>query len=328
MSDISKLTRRDFLLRGLKAAAAIAATGLIAKKFKNTAGPMRETGVEPPMELPNFSVAGISGKMAIVTGADRVKTVRRALDSIGGIGQFIGRGDRVVLKVNAGFATPPILSATTHPDLVAEVVRLCITAGAAAVTVTDNSINDPASCFELSGIAPAARGAGAAVVLPNADLFRPITLSGGTLIRDWPFLALPLAGATRLIGIAPVKGHHRAGASMIMKNWYGLLGGRRNIFHQNIHDTVKELALLVKPTLAILDGTTTMMTNGPTGGSLSDLKPTHTMIVSTDQVAADAFGATLLGLRVDDLPYITKASVEGAGTANYELLNPVKVEAS
>ena len=39
-------------------------------------------------------------------------------------------GDRVILKVNAAFATPPILSATTHPDLVGEVVRLCIAAGA------------------------------------------------------------------------------------------------------------------------------------------------------------------------------------------------------
>jgi uncharacterized protein (DUF362 family) len=265
--------------------------------------------------------------MAIATGANRVKTVRRALDSVGGIGKFIRHGDRVVLKVNAGFAMPPMLSATTHPDLVAEVVRLCLAAGATAVIVTDNSINDPASCFELSGIARAARTAGAAVVLPHAHLFKPITLYGGTLIRDWPFLAVPLAGATRLIGIAPVKDHYRAGASMIMKNWYGLLGGRRNIFHQNINDVVKELALLVKPTLVILDGTTTMMTNGPTGGSLSDLKPTNTMIVGTDQVAADAVGATLLGKRADDLPYITKASVAGAGTANYELLNPVRAKA-
>ena len=327
MSDSGKSTRRDFLLRGVKAAAAIAVTGFIAQKFKDTAGPGRETSAGQPTELPDFSAAGMSGKMAIATGANRVKTVRRALDSVGGIGKFIRHGDRVVLKVNAGFAMPPMLSATTHPDLVAEIVRLCLAAGAAAVIVTDNSINDPVSCFELSGIARAARTAGAAVVLPDANLFKPITLYGGTLIRDWPFLAAPLAGATRLIGIAPVKDHYRAGASMIMKNWYGLLGGRRNIFHQNINDVVKELALLVKPTLVILDGTTTMMTNGPTGGSLSDLKPTNTMIVGTDQVAADAFGATLLGKRADDLPYITKASVAGAGTANYELLNPVRVKA-
>ena len=327
MSDPKKTTRRDFLLRGVKAAAAIAAAGYLARQFRDKAGPPAGPEAESMVGLPDFSIPERSGKMAIVTGADRAKTVRRALNALGGMEKFVSRGDRVVLKVNAGFATPPMLSATTHPDLVAEVVRLCIAAGAAAVMVTDNPINDPVSSFELSGIARAARTAGAAVVLPHASLFRPVTLSEGTLIRDWPFFSLPLEGATRLIGLAPVKGHNRAGASMILKNWYGLLGGRRNVFHQNINDIVKELALLVKPTLVILDGTTTMMTNGPTGGSLSDLKPTHTMIVGTDPVAADAFGATLLGMTADDLPYITKAAAAGAGTANYELLNPVRVEA-
>ena len=84
----------------------------------------------------------------------------------------------------------------------------------------------------------------------------------------------------------------------------------------------------MKPTLVILDGTTAMMTNGPTGGSLSDLKPTNTMIAGTDPVAADAFGATLLDMSADDLPYIAKAAAAGAGTAKYELLNPMRVEAS
>jgi uncharacterized protein (DUF362 family) len=111
---------------------------------------------------------------------------------------------------------------------------------------------------------------------------------------------------------------------MTMKNWYGLLGGRRNIFHQDIHNTIKELAMMVTPTLVILDGTTTMMTNGPTGGSLSDLKGTNTMIVSTDQVAADAFGATLLGKTLTQLPYISKAESSGVGTADYKSLNPVR----
>jgi uncharacterized protein (DUF362 family) len=128
--------------------------------------------------------------------------------------------------------------------------------------------------------------------------------------------------------MAPVKDHHRSGASMTMKNWYGLLGGRRNIFHQDINTIITELAMMVKPTLVILDGTTAMMTNGPTGGSLSDLKQTNTMIVSTDQVAADAFGATLLGKTVADLPYIHKAEAAGLGTSDYEALSPVRVNVS
>jgi uncharacterized protein (DUF362 family) len=127
--------------------------------------------------------------------------------------------------------------------------------------------------------------------------------------------------------MAPVKDHHRSGASLSMKNWYGLLGGRRNIFHQDIHTLIQELALMVSPTLVILDGTTSMMTNGPTGGSLSDLKRTDTMIVSTDQVAADAFAAKLLNKTADDLPYIAKAAAAGAGTADYGSLRPVMVQA-
>ncbi len=112
---------------------------------------------------------------------------------------------------------------------------------------------------------------------------------------------------------------------MILKNWYGLLGGRRNIFHQDIHTVIQELATMIRPTLVILDGTTTMMRHGPTGGSLDDLAATHTMIVSTDPVAADAFGATLLGKTAGDLPFIGLAAAAGAGTADYESLRPVRL---
>ena len=76
--------------------------------------------------------------MAIVTGQNRSAMLRRGLEALGGIERFIKPGDRVMLKVNAAFATPAILSATTNPELAAELVRLCRAAGAAAVIVTDN----------------------------------------------------------------------------------------------------------------------------------------------------------------------------------------------
>ncbi len=320
----SGMDRREFLSRCVKAAAAVGATGAAAWLLRDAHGPAaverRET-----VSLADFSVPALTGRMAIVTGADRAKTVAAGIQALGGIGEFIKPGDRVVLKVNAAFASPPSLSATANPQLVAEVARLCIAAGAEKVTVTDNPINDSASCFTLSGIAAAAGGAGAKVALPRDEDFSPATVPGGRLIADWPILYKPLAGATRLIGIAPVKHHERSGASMTMKNWYGLLGGRRNIFHQDIHGIIKELAMLVSPTLVILDGTTTMMRNGPTGGSLDDLAATNTMIVSTDQVAADAFGATLLGKTADDLPYINLAAVAGRGTVDHESLKPVRL---
>ncbi len=258
--------------------------------------------------------------MCIARGSDRIKTLNLGLKALGGIETFIKKGDGVLLKVNAAFASPPSLSATTHPVIVAEVANLCLKAGASKVIVTDNPINDPASCFALTGIEEAARSVGSQLILPGDNLFKAITVPNAKLIKDWQILYEPLKGVNKVIGIAPVKDHHRSGASMSMKNWYGLLGGRRNIFHQDIHNIIKELAMMITPSLVILDGTFTMMTNGPTGGSLSDLKPTNTMIISTDQVAADAFGATLLDKPLSALPHIAKAEAAGAGTSDYASL--------
>ncbi len=317
--------RRDFLLRLLKGGISIGAACSLSYWLYDATGPGVARDEKDLVTLPDFSLPNLKGKMSIVRGGDRTETIRRAFDTMGGIETFITEGDRVLLKVNAAFATPPILSATTNPELVAEVVRLCRQAGASSVVVTDNPINDPASCFALTGIGEAAKSAGAKVLVPQESFFQPTTVSTGVLIQNWPILWEPFHKINKVIGMAPVKDHHRSGASLTMKNWYGLLGGRRNIFHQDINTIITELAVMVKPTLVILDGTTAMMTNGPTGGSLSDLKQTNTMIISTDQVAADAFGATLLGKTVAELPFIAKAEAAGLGTADYESLNPIRL---
>jgi uncharacterized protein (DUF362 family) len=325
-TDKDAIDRREFLARGLKAGASVAAACALGYWLYDKTGLAPSRDKSETVVLPDFSVAHGGPKMAIVTGTDRVKTVNRALAALGGIEAFVKPNDRVLLKVNAAFASPPALSATTNPQLVTELARLCYKAGAASVVVTDNPINDPRSCFTLTGIEAAARSGGAKLVLPQESTFRPTTVAAGALISDWPLLHEPFRGITKVIGLAPVKNHHRSGASMTMKNWYGLLGGRRNMLHQDIHNTIKELAMMVRPTLVILDGTRTMMTNGPTGGSLDDLKDTRTMIVSTDQVAADAFGATLLGKTAAELLFIAKAAAAGVGTADYESLKPIRME--
>ncbi|MFH2043689.1 MAG: DUF362 domain-containing protein [Pseudomonadota bacterium] len=315
-------SRREFIIRSSKAGLLILSSGITGYLFYNNQDSVSSVKAESMTGLPDFSIKEKAGKIAIAKGANRVKTINLALKALGGIETFIKKGDRVLLKVNAAFASPPILSATTNPELLKEIIRLCYAAGAASVVITDNPINDPVSCFSLTGIENAAKSKGAKIILPDKSFFAPLSIEGGKLIKDWPVLYKPLMNADKVIGIAPLKDHHRSGASMTLKNWYGLLGGRRNIFHQDINNIIKELAIMVKPTLVILDGTTTMMSNGPTGGSLSDLKQTNTMIAGTDQVAVDAYGATLLGKRVEELAYIEKAHTAGVGNMNYRMLNP------
>jgi len=317
--------RRKFLTRAGKAGISIAAAGTVASLLYDSKGPKPGVDAESLVTFPeHFSVPSIAGKtMSIVQGPDRAKTVNKAIELLGGIERFVKPGETVAIKPNVAFASPPMLGATAHPELVAAVVELCRKAGAKQVIVTDNPINDPASCFTLSGIGKAASKAGARVVFPRDYLFKHTSLKDGKLIRNWPIFYGPFEKVDKLIGITPVKHHERAGASMSMKNWYGLLGGRRNIFHQDINTIIAELAMMVKPTLVILDGTEVMMTNGPTGGSLSDLKRANTLIASCDMVAADAYGCSLLNLKVSDLPYLAKAQIAGAGITDYESLKPI-----
>jgi len=324
-SNDKNLGRRQFLSRAGKAGISIAAAGSVSLLLYDAKGPPRHVvKTEEFVTLPDFSVPHVAGQtLSIVRGPDRKQTVTKAIELLGGIERFVKKGETVAIKPNVAFARPPMLGATAHPELVAAVVELCRKAGAKLVYVTDNPIDASASCFTLSGIRKAASEAGASVILPKAHHFKPTTLADGKLIKNWPIFFGPFANIDKLIGISPIKHHERAGASMSMKNWYGLLGGRRNIFHQDINTIIAELAMMVKPTLVILDGTEVMMTNGPTGGSVSDLKRTNTLIASCDMVAADSYGCTLLDLKPKDLPYLAKAQAAGAGTTNYEALKPI-----
>lgn len=323
-----ELTRRDFLLRlGYASALALAAGGL-GLALHDAKGPAPSEGQKVLTGLGDFRRRrGPEGlpQMAIVRGTDRAAMIAQGIKALGGLEAFIQKGDRVLLKVNAAFATPATLGATTHPEVLAAVAGLCFQAGAAQVLVTDNPINNPDSCFEISGLAAAAQASGARIIAPRASLFAPLSLPGGHLLRNWPVMAGALQGVTKVLMLSPVKDHQRAGASMTLKNIYGFLGGRRNVFHQDINGIITELAQLLKPTLCVLDGTVTLMTNGPTGGSLSDLKETGTLVVSTDPVAADAVGVELLGRTLADIPYILMAEKAGAGLADYRRLNPVRL---
>jgi uncharacterized protein (DUF362 family) len=347
MKHHDKISRREFLARSAKAGISIAAVAGAARLLYESDVQKMLPKPSAVSGLKDYSVAPVAGQtMSIVSGPARSQTVRKAIELLGGITRFVQPGETVLLKPNIGFATPPRICATSHPDIISEITKLCYQAGAKKVFVTDNPINDPTSCFELSGISAAAAKSGAEVILPKADYFRPMTLApletgrsqrpsdindalsltglaGGRLIKNWPVLYEPFKNIDRVFGIAVVKDHHRSGASMIMKNWYGLLGGKRSIFHTDINTIIVELATLVKPTLVILDATEVMVSNGPTGGSSSDLKQTNIMIAGCDQVAVDSFGATLLNMKPADLPYLLKAESLNLGTTDYQSLKPI-----
>ena len=249
--------------------------------------------------------------------------VRRVVEAMGGMKRFVSRGDVVVVKPNIGWDRMPIHAANTNPDVVGAVVQLAFEAGAKKVVVADGSCNDPNRCFQRSGIWRKAYAAHAEVILPAEHRYRTMRLKGDVL-DEWPVFTT-LVDADKVINVPVAKHHNLAKFTAAMKNWYGVLGGRRNRLHQNIDTSIADLATFMRPSLTIIDAVRVLMRNGPQGGNIDDTKEMHTIIASVDQVAADAFACTLIGQHRDNLPYLKMAHSRGIGTMFWENLRVKEV---
>jgi len=241
------------------------------------------------------------------------------MNALGGMHRFISRGDIVVLKPNIGWDRVPRQAANTNPEVVGKVVELCLEAGAKKVIVTDVSCNDARRCFKRSGIARSAESMGATVILPEERKFRDFPING-ELLSVWPIFT-PIVEADKIINLPIVKHHNLCRATLGLKNWYGILGGRRNQLHQNIDLSIADLAAFIRPTLTILDAYRVLVSNGPQGGNMNDVKLMKSIAAGTDPVAIDAYGASLLGLRADQLPYLAIAQERGLGRTDFQGMN-------
>lgn len=327
-SGNENLTRREFIKR----TSIVAGTGFVVSylalapedfplSLRDNTG--KRGAPEPELyRLKDFSMKAEKGRAPVGIGRNgtTAQMLRKSLDAIGGITGYIKRGDVVLIKPNAAFDRSSILGSNTHPEILEALIRMLFTdCRVSEVRITDNPIESPWDCFVKSGIAEAAEKAGGRIYLPDRNSFRVLHTPGARLIEKWEFLSRPFRGVNKVIGIAPVKDHNLCRASMSLKNWYGLLGGERNQFHQEIHEIISDLAIMIRPTLAILDGTHVLMKNGPTGGDPSYVINGNAIVAGTDQVAMDAWAYRNLLKRKGDIPeYLKKAYLKGAGKYYYE----------
>lgn len=252
------------------------------------------------------------------------RLTREVIAGLGGMQRFVNRGDIVWVKPNIGWNRKPEQAATTNPDVVATVIALCYQAGAKRVIVSDNSCNPAVTSFARSGIQEAAQKAGADCFVMDDRKFKSTKLNGKVL-PAWDVYADAL-GVNKLINIPIAKHHGLCRATLGIKNLMGVVGGERNRFHQDLGNTLVDLAAFFRPNLVVLDGVRVLTANGPTGGNLADVQRRDTVVAGVDQVAVDSFGTTLLGLKPQDIGYIVEASNRKLGTMDFESLKPRRAE--
>jgi len=328
LNSSSQLTRREAMLQLLRVGgvgAAAAGVGFWLNERSRRPVPAaaeqarRDHRIAHGEQWPHLTIAQYPADKRGAQPGEPQQLVQRALEDLGGMSRFISPKDIVVIKPNIAWDRTPEQAANTNPELVAEVVRQCWHAGAKRVIVTDVSCNEARRCFHRSGIEAAATAAGAEVILPDPELFREVDL-GGVVLTSWPVFG-PFLEADKILNLPIAKHHQLTGATLGMKNWYGILGGHRSRLHQQIHQSLVDLAGFMLPTLTIMDCYRILLRNGPTGGNLEDVELKKTVVAGTDPVALDAYVAKAYwNLDPEHLPYLRLAASRGLGTVDFEKL--------
>jgi uncharacterized protein (DUF362 family) len=235
----------------------------------------------------------------------------------------VSNGDVVVIKPNLSWARRPELAATTNPQVLKAVIELCQEAGAKRVRIADNTIHDARQCFALSGAGMVAKNTGADLIYPRSSLMQKMGLKGNRL-DIWPVYK-PLIEADVLINLPVAKHHSLSGLTLGMKNWIGGVGGSRWSLHQDINQSIVDLASFFQPSVTLIDAIRIMTKNGPSGGSTSYVSFKNTLILSNDPVAADAKAALLFNREPKKLGFIRLAQRQGLGTFDFSKLDYQKV---
>jgi uncharacterized protein (DUF362 family) len=256
--------------------------------------------------------------LAVIEGDSPGVIAKEALAALGGMSRFVARGDKVVIKPNIGWDRTPELAACTNPEVVKALVELCFDAGAKEVTVMDNSINQAQRCYARSGIAEAAKAAGAKVPYPNPYRLKKMALHG-EFLREWEVFT-EFVETDKLINVPIAKHHSLSRLTMGFKNWLGAVGGARNQLHQKLDGAMVDLAAFFKPSLTVLDAYRILTRNGPQGGRTSDVKLQKTVVAGVDSVAIDTIGASFFDVKPDELAYLGIAQKRGLGRTNLETL--------
>ncbi len=298
--------RREFLKTGL----ALGATFSLADRSGLFAADAPAAAAAPA------AGGGPRPVLVAVRDGSRVAMLDKALEALGGIAAFVKPGQTVVIKPNIGWDVPPERGANTHPDLVGHLAKLCFQAGAKSVGIFDCTCDYWQSTYATSGIAQAARDAGAQVVPGDDDaLYRQVAIPGGVKLKRARVHALILDSDV-FFNVPVLKHHSGALMTACMKNLMGAVSKRdqQNYHREDLHQCIADFLTFRKPDLNLLDAYAPMVRNGPRGKTADDLVERRTLLASTDIVAIDAAAARLLGHQPADVRHVRLAADLNLGT--------------
>jgi uncharacterized protein (DUF362 family) len=240
----------------------------------------------------------------------------RHFDLHGGIGAFIARGDKVLIKPNMIAPKPAGCAVQTDPVVIVELAKILLDFGAKPFVADSPAWANTAACAEALGIIEPLKKLG----VPVKQLRRPVKRKlehSGTKIG----ISSVALEADKIINLPKLKTHQQLVATIAIKNMFGCVSGKaKAIWHYRKGATFDDFCTmlidiykLLSPELTIIDAVVAMEGPGPISGSP---KKVGWLIASADPMAAEVICCDLIGLVPERLPLIRTAEKIGFGCMN------------
>lgn len=244
--------------------------------------------------------------------------VERAVGLIGGVGAFVPRGCRVLLKPNLLMGAAPGRAVTTHPAVVKAVARLLADHGCTVVIAdspgagTRYTRKNLEQAYEKCGFSGAAGIPG--VSLSTATSSKTVPFPEGEVMKRFSIIDAALE-ADAIVVVSKAKTHLFTGYSGAVKNLFGVIPGlEKPVFHARFRDPQEfaamllDLNALVRPSLQIMDAVVGMEGDGPMSGSP---RPIGAVLACADATAIDIATARLMGMDPAEIGTVRGAAARG-----------------
>ncbi len=247
---------------------------------------------------------------------EQVRTaLQEVLAPLGGL-SWVTPGMKIAVKANLITMIKPEAAATTHPALLAALMKMLAEKGA-EVTLGDSpgGLYTKAyldRVYSVTGMKEAAKAAGAKL---NWDFsVKEATFPEARAAKTFAYTGW-LEEADAIINFCKLKTHGMMTLSAAAKNMFGAVPGTvKPEYHYrfpepaDFADMIVDLNEYFKPRLHIIDGVIGMEGNGPTAGTP---RPIGVLIASQNPHAADLIGASIIGLKADEVPTLVAAQRRG-----------------
>ncbi len=256
--------------------------------------------------------------VSVAHGSGPYDNCRRALQTV----DFMPfRGKRVLLKPNVGRVAAIGSGVVTHPEVVAAAIDAFRDAGA-EVAIGESPIVgvDLQEAFEVSGMAAIATQRDCPLIDMDRRPSVEVPVPQGRAIRS--LKVCPEATEfDAVVSIPVMKMHMHTRVTLAVKNMKGCLWRRSKVqLHmlpalagsedKPLDVAIADMASVLRPRLAIVDGTVGMEGLGPSAGRP---KPLDAVVVGTDAFAADAVACHLMGIAAEDVPHLRFGAERGYG---------------